>query len=70
MQSRGATNLRTLVSGFNVNATGVLNLQASGTALLNAIGTVQINSVASVGMRAINIPLMGVVTINGKPVPL
>ncbi|MBZ2407175.1 VgrG-related protein [Streptomyces albidoflavus] len=70
MQSRGATNLRTLAGGFNVNATGVLNLQASGTALLNATGTVQINSVASVGMRAINIPLMGVVTINGKPVPL
>jgi phage protein D len=53
-----------------VDAMGALNLKALGAAMLTAGASVQVNSVANVGIRAVTVPIQGVVTINGLPVPV
>jgi len=70
IQGRGMVNVKSLGGAVTVDAVGALNLKAVGSAMLSAGGSVQVNSVANVGIRAITVPIMGLVTINGKPVPL
>ncbi|MFE9092873.1 VgrG-related protein [Streptomyces sp. NPDC007264] len=70
IQGRGVVNVKSLTGAVTVDAMGALNLKAVGAAMLSAGGSVQVNSVANVGVRAVSVPLMGLVTINGKPVPL
>ncbi|MGI5519179.1 VgrG-related protein [Streptomyces sp. CA-106131] len=70
IEGRGMVNVKSLTGAVTVDATGVLNLKAVGAANLSAGGSVQVNSVANVGIRAISVPIMGLTTINGKPVPL
>ncbi|NGO72245.1 VgrG-related protein [Streptomyces boncukensis] len=70
IRSRSAVNVNAPAGAFSVKASA-LDLQATGPASLRALGgPLQLTSVVSVGVNAINIPLTGVVTINGKPIPL
>ncbi|WP_413758030.1 VgrG-related protein [Streptomyces sp. MMBL 11-3] len=70
LQGRGIVNLKSLGGAVTVDAMGALNLKALGAASVNAGGTVQINTIGQVGMRAVNIDLMGIVTVNKKPYPI
>ncbi|MCX4235701.1 VgrG-related protein [Streptomyces sp. NPDC020707] len=70
LQGRGIVSLKSLGGAVSVDAVGALNLKAAGAATLNAAGTVQINTIGQVGMRAVNIDLMGLVTVNKKPYPI
>ncbi|WP_030681887.1 VgrG-related protein [Streptomyces cellulosae] len=70
IEGRGLVNVSSVTGAVNVDAKGALSLKALGTASLSATGSVQVNSVANVGIRAVTVPLTGLVTINGKPVPL
>ncbi|MGW1722478.1 VgrG-related protein [Streptomyces sp. NPDC002306] len=70
IEGRGIVNVKSLAGAVSVDAMGALNLKAVGAASLSAGGSVQVNSIANVGIRAVTVPLMGVVTINGKPVPM
>ncbi|WP_221348521.1 VgrG-related protein [Streptomyces beigongshangae] len=70
IQGRGIVSLKSLGGAVSVDAVGALNLKAAGAATLNAAGTVQINSVGQVGIRAVNVDLMGLVTVNRKPYPI
>jgi phage protein D len=51
-------------------AGAALNMEAGGEATLSAAGTVQVDAVADVGIRGVTVPIMGVVTIDGVPVPV
>ncbi|MFJ7016430.1 VgrG-related protein [Streptomyces albogriseolus] len=68
LQGRGAVSLSSSVGAVNVDAKGALSLKAAGLASLTAMGSVQINAAASVGIRAATVPVMGLLTANGKPV--
>jgi phage protein D len=70
IESRGLVNVASLTGGVTVDAMGALNLKALGEATLSAGGMVQVNAIADVGIRAVTVPIQGVVTINGLPVPL
>lgn len=70
IEGRGLVNLKSLGGAVTVDAMGALNLKALGAAMLTAGGTVQVNSVAAVGIRAVTIPLQGLVMVNNKPYPL
>ena len=70
IEGRGLVNLKSLAGAVNVDAVGALSLKAVGAATLTAGGTVQVNSIAAVGIRAVTIPLQGLVMVNNKPYPL
>ncbi|MEV0225628.1 VgrG-related protein [Streptomyces sp. NPDC050704] len=70
IQGRGIVNLKSLGGAVTVDAMGALNLKAVGAATLSAGGAVQVNTIGQVGMRAVNIDLMGLVTVNKKPYPI
>ncbi|MFI5567715.1 VgrG-related protein [Streptomyces sp. NPDC051740] len=68
LQGRGAVSLSSAVGAVSVDAKGALSLKAMGLATLSAMGSVQINAAAAVGIRAATVPIMGLLTANGKPV--
>ncbi|SDD76999.1 VgrG-related protein [Streptomyces prasinopilosus] len=68
LKGRGAVTLSSSIGAVNVDAKGALSLKAMGAASLSAMGSVQINAVANVGIRAVTVPVMGLFTVNGKPV--
>ncbi|MGP4004433.1 VgrG-related protein [Streptomyces sp. 8N706] len=84
LQARGALNARSLTGAVVVNAAAALNLRAAGAVAVNAGGALSaqatgalnlsagaaanVQAAASVGIRAATIPLLGLVTANGKPV--
>ncbi|MEF9905262.1 VgrG-related protein [Streptomyces sp. P9-A2] len=68
LEGRGAVSLSSSIGAVNVDAKGALSLKAMGVASLSAMASVQINAVASVGIRAATVPIMGLLTANGKPV--
>ncbi|MFC5953004.1 VgrG-related protein [Streptomyces pratens] len=68
LEGRGVVSLSSSVGAVNVDAKGTLSLKAMGTASLSAMASVQINAVANVGIRAATVPIMGILTANGKPV--
>ncbi|MDQ0776158.1 phage protein D [Streptomyces aurantiacus] len=70
IQGRGLVTLKSMGGPVVVDAMGALNLKALGAATLTAGGTVQVNTIGQVGMRAVNIDLMGLVTVNKKPYPI
>jgi hypothetical protein len=70
LQGRGIVNLKSLGGAVTVDAMGALNLKAVGTAMMSAGGTMQFNTIGQIGMRAVNIDLMGLVTVNKKPYPI
>lgn len=70
LTGRGPVNLSSTTGPVNVDAKGALGLKSLGTATLSATASVQVNAVANVSIRGATLPLMGLVTINGKPVPL
>ncbi|MFG2383768.1 VgrG-related protein [Streptomyces avermitilis] len=70
IQGRGLVNLKSLGGAVTVDAMGALNLKAVGATMISAGGSVQVNSIAAVGIRAVTIPLQGVVMVNNKPYPL
>ncbi|THC43419.1 VgrG-related protein [Streptomyces sp. A1499] len=67
---RGPVALSSTTGPVNVDAKGALSLKSLGAASLSATASVQVNSVANVSIRGVTLPLTGLVTINGKPVPL
>ncbi|MFD5426745.1 VgrG-related protein [Streptomyces sp. NPDC127084] len=67
IEGRGMVNLKSLAGAVNVHALGAIDLKATGSATMSA-ASVQVNAIANVGIRAVTIPLMGLVTANGKPV--
>ncbi|MEU5294421.1 VgrG-related protein [Streptomyces umbrinus] len=61
------------ITGRNVNVKslgGAVAVDAVGALSLKAVGTVQVSSVGQVGIRAVNVDLMGIVTVNKKPYPI
>ncbi|MEU9955889.1 VgrG-related protein [Streptomyces sp. NPDC050982] len=61
------------IQGRNVNVKslgGAVAVDAVGALSLKAVGTVQVSSVGQVGIRAVNVDLMGLVTVNKKPYPI
>ncbi|MFI6281550.1 VgrG-related protein [Streptomyces sp. NPDC050988] len=61
------------ITGRNVNVKslgGAVAVDAVGALSLKAAGTVQVSSVGQVGVRAVNVDLMGIVTVNKKPYPI
>ncbi|TRO61567.1 MULTISPECIES: VgrG-related protein [unclassified Streptomyces] len=61
------------IQGRNVNVKslgGAVAVDAVGALSLKAVGTVQVSSVGQVGIRAVNVDLMGIVTVNKKPYPI
>ena len=61
------------ITGRNVNVKslgGAVAVDAVGALSLKAVGTVQVSSVGQVGVRAVNVDLMGIVTVNKKPYPI
>ncbi|MEV6394501.1 VgrG-related protein [Streptomyces sp. NPDC051907] len=67
LEGRGIVNVKSLTGAVRVNALGALDLKATGSATIGA-ATVQVNAIANAGIRALSIPLQGIVTANGKPV--
>ena len=68
LQGRGTVSLSSAVGAVSVDAKGALSLKAMGLASVTALGSVQINAAAAVGIRAATVPIMGLLTANGKPV--
>ncbi|GAB2803816.1 VgrG-related protein [Streptomyces chlorus] len=68
LQGRGAVSLSSSIGAVTVDAKGTLALKAMGTASLSGMASVQINSVTNVSIRAATVPIMGLLTANGKPV--
>ncbi|MEW1824440.1 VgrG-related protein [Streptomyces sp. NPDC088196] len=65
IEGRGLINVKSATGAITLDAMGVLNMKALGNAMLTAGGSVQVNSIGNVGIRAITVPIMGVVTLNG-----
>jgi hypothetical protein len=70
IQGRGLVNVSSLMGAVSVDAKAALNMKALGSAMLSAGASIQLNSIATVGIRAVTVPINGLVTINGKPIPL
>ncbi|EKX61335.1 phage late control D family protein [Streptomyces ipomoeae] len=70
LQGQGMVGLRSLGGTVNVNAAGALAMNAAGAATLSAAGTVQINAVGQAALRAANVDITGIVTVNKKPYPI
>ncbi|MFS8200420.1 VgrG-related protein [Streptomyces sp. CWNU-52B] len=70
IQGRGMVSLKSLGGAVAVDAVGALSLKAAGAATITAAGTTQINSVGQVGIRAVNVDIMGLVTVNKKLYPI
>ncbi|MBT3152621.1 VgrG-related protein [Streptomyces sp. CHD11] len=68
LKGRGTVSLSSSVGAVSVDAKGALSMKAMGLATLSAMGSVQINAAAAVGIRAATVPIMGLLTANGKPV--
>ncbi|MEU9184659.1 VgrG-related protein [Streptomyces sp. NPDC048484] len=64
LQGRGIVSLKSLGGAVTVDAMGALNLKAIGALSATAGGTMQFTTIGQVGMRAINIDLMGLLTVN------
>ncbi|PWI42158.1 VgrG-related protein [Streptomyces sp. ICBB 8177] len=69
VKSASVLNLSATES-VSVEALGALSLSALTEATLTSGASVQIDAVADVGVRAVTVPLQGVVLINDVPVPL
>jgi uncharacterized protein involved in type VI secretion and phage assembly len=65
IEGRGLINVKSATGAITLDAMGALNMKALGNAMLTAGGSVQVNSIGNVGIRAITVPIMGVVTLNG-----
>lgn len=64
LQGRGIVSLKSLGGAVTVDAMGALNLKAIGALSATAGGTMQFTTIGQIGMRAINIDLMGLLTVN------
>ncbi|MEU8588787.1 VgrG-related protein [Streptomyces sp. NPDC048664] len=69
IEGRGVVNLKSLAGAVSVDALGALSLKALGAATLTAGGSVQVNALANVGIRAVTVPIQGLVTVDGIPFP-
>lgn len=70
MEGRGAVNLTSTGGELAVSSMGTMEISALANAMISAGADIQLDTIGTLGIRALTIPLMGVVTINGIPVPL
>ncbi|NEC91015.1 VgrG-related protein [Streptomyces sp. SID12501] len=68
IEGRGLVNVKSLAGALTVSALGTLNLRSTASTMVNAGMSVQVTAGLNVGVRAATIPLLGLVTANGKPV--